>query len=267
MADLPDEPGAVPGGLRVRLPVADLWLKPEANTERVSQLLLGAPLIQIETRAEYLYVEGPDAYRGWIRATDVVPAAAVAGEPLLVGDPAAPFYPDAETDTQAGELYFGTGVTAAQAANGRRRVWLPTGPAWLPATCLRPRKDARAPLAIPELLEDACRFLGAPYLWGGGTVRGIDCSGFVQALFRVQGRVLRRDAHLQASHGRPVLAAALEPGDLILFRREEGGRPTHIGIYLGDGRYIHAHGGDAGQVEITPLAQTRHTLWGARRLA
>ncbi len=88
----------------------------------------------------------------------------------------------------------------------------------------------------------ARRYLNAPYLWGGKTPFGIDCSGFTQMVFRICGYSLSRDAWQQASEGQPVanISEAL-PGDLAFFHNEKG-KITHTGILLGVDKIIHASG-------------------------
>jgi hypothetical protein len=92
------------------------------------------------------------------------------------------------------------------------------------------------------LKQMALLYLNAPYLWGGKTPFGIDCSGFTQQVFRICGYKLSRDASQQASHGKEVatLSEAL-PGDLAFFKNEKESI-THVGIVWEDSMIIHASG-------------------------
>jgi cell wall-associated NlpC family hydrolase len=96
------------------------------------------------------------------------------------------------------------------------------------------------PLSIPESIELARRFLGFPYLWGGRSSFGFDCSGFTQMLMRARGFNMPRDADKQAAWTGVVAIDRkdLQPGDLLFF----GSSPhdiTHTGMYIGDGQFIH----------------------------
>ena len=90
--------------------------------------------------------------------------------------------------------------------------------------------------------RQAYLFLNAPYLWGGKTNFGIDCSGFTQMVYKLNGYKLLRDASLQATQGDPLsFIEESEPGDLAFFDNEEGAI-THVGIIMKDNYIIHAHG-------------------------
>lgn len=111
------------------------------------------------------------------------------------------------------------------------------------------------------------KFLGLPYLWGGMSSFGYDCSGFSYSMCKAGGYVIPRDAHDQAEAGNPVELTQLKPGDLLFFAYEEGkGKIHHVGIYHGDGKLMHSP--NTGKtIEIIPLAGTIYEkeLCAARR--
>ena len=128
------------------------------------------------------------------------------------------------------------------------------------------------PLTIPESIELAKRFLGIPYLWGGRSSFGFDCSGFTQMLLRARGVNMPRDADQQAAWtgvaaSRAQRSSAGRPA-VLRFRTEN---ITHTGMYIGDGQFIHAptngHPGSADQsprrypvVELLVPAAARNEL-------
>lgn len=90
----------------------------------------------------------------------------------------------------------------------------------------------------PSLLPiTAAEYLGVPYVWGGLSSKGMDCSGLVRMACMAQGKLMPRDAWQQAQCGREIPADSLRPGDLLFFGRK---RVTHVAIYEGDSLFIHA---------------------------
>ena len=87
----------------------------------------------------------------------------------------------------------------------------------------------------------AQRYLNSPYQWGGKSPFGIDCSGFVQMVFKINGYKLSRDASQQVKQGKAVIFAEALPGDLAFFENKEG-KISHVGMILPEGRIIHASG-------------------------
>jgi hypothetical protein len=93
-----------------------------------------------------------------------------------------------------------------------------------------------------SLIQTAYMYLNTPYLWGGKTPFGIDCSGMVQMVYKLNGYSLLRDASQQATQGEALsFIEESEPGDLAFFDNEEG-RIIHVGIIMEDNHIIHGHG-------------------------
>lgn len=97
------------------------------------------------------------------------------------------------------------------------------------------RGDVRA-----ELVRTARRFLGVPYRWGGEDKGGFDCSGLTMVSYRLNGLDLPRNSRAQFDAGRAVTRQSLQPGDLVFFATQGGRRVTHVGLYVGNGDFIHA---------------------------
>jgi cell wall-associated NlpC family hydrolase len=131
-------------------------------------------------------------------------------------------------------VFFGGRLIASRPARGWCAVELPDGRrGQLPAAAL-----ARVP--APALEERVASLLGSPYLWGGRSPAGYDCSAFVQQVLLEQGIGLPRDARDQHRRCRPVPGAE-RVGDLAFFRRP-GEPPSHVGIALGGGYFAHCRG-------------------------
>lgn len=105
-----------------------------------------------------------------------------------------------------------------------------------------------------SVLSKAAQYLHTPYVWGGTSPRGFDCSGFVQYVFRQYGYNLPRTAADQAAAGKKVSKKDLKPGDLVYFA--SGGSIDHIGIYVGNGKFIHSSSPRSGGVIYTSLSES-----------
>lgn len=92
-----------------------------------------------------------------------------------------------------------------------------------------------------SVIEIAQGFMNAPYLWGGRSITGIDCSGFTQQVFAFMGKKIPRDASQQIQLGEPISMSNSQAGDLAFFQNENG-KIIHVGILTGQGTIIHAHG-------------------------
>ena len=103
------------------------------------------------------------------------------------------------------------------------------------------RPEVIAPDRIDQLLDTAKTCLGVPYRHGGTSTKGFDCSGFVRFVFDSVGIELNRSSRTQAKEGTPVALDALLPGDLLFFKTcGQKNAISHVGIYLGQGEFIHA---------------------------
>jgi peptidoglycan DL-endopeptidase CwlO len=148
---------------------------------------------------------------------------------------------------------------AAQQASQRQATLAPTVPVSAPAA---PPSTAPAPPPTHGgVVGIAMHYLGTPYVWGGASPSGFDCSGFVMYVFAQVGVSLPHSSYAQYGYGSPVSRGDLQPGDLVFF---DG--LGHVGIYVGGGSFIHApHTGDV--VKISSMTGWyASTFVGGRRM-
>jgi cell wall-associated NlpC family hydrolase len=109
------------------------------------------------------------------------------------------------------------------------------------------------------LLKYARYFKGGKYVWGGTSPKGFDCSGYVQYLYKKHGVDLPRTAWSQSKQGKPVKLSELQKGDLLFFLtdKKRGIPVTHVGIYLGNGEFIHAASRKKGII-ISPITHGKY---------
>ncbi len=133
------------------------------------------------------------------------------------------------------------------------------------------RASAMASVNAPSertqaLIQNAMGYLGRPYRRGGSSARGFDCSGFTTYIYRQHGIRLPRTSASQAGVGKPVPRSQLQPGDLVFFRTR-GRRISHVGIYIGNGKFVHASS-SRGRVRVDTLNSGYYyqRYAGARRI-
>lgn len=110
-----------------------------------------------------------------------------------------------------------------------------------------------------HLTRDAMRFIGTPYVFGGTSASGFDCSGYVQHVFAMLGIALPRTADAQFYAGHPTRGGKVA-GDLVFFQTYESG-PSHVGIYLGRGRFVHSSSSQG-----VTISRISDGYWSARYL-
>jgi hypothetical protein len=151
--------------------------------------------------------------------------------------------------------------------NSRRGVWLRVTTAygyqgWVEAESLRAGCGSLPPPLELTPLFAARLFLGAPYVWGGLTSAGIDCSGLVHMAYRLTGQLIPRDAWQQENFGEPIDASESGTGDLVTYGTES--RPDHIAFLSPGGRILHATARDGLGVVDEPeppaLVATRRSI-------
>ena len=231
----------------VKVSSAELRGRPDHKSEMVSQGLLGG-VLRIRgssSRGEWLKVSLPDGYIGWMRSWHV--AEASASDALAWRRDARALVVAASADVRARrrtgarrvrDLVLGCRLKALQRVGSWVRVVTPDGErGWVTGSALL-GEGKTLPAAGAEIVKTLRLFLGAPYLWGGVTPKGTDCSGMVQTSFGVHGVELPRDVAQQRRCGTPV-EGRLRVGDLLFFGPARG-RLSHVAVWTGGRRFIHA---------------------------
>lgn len=221
-----------------RLSVVCMRAKPSHSSEMVSQALMGTPVNVIEQGADWSKVETPDGYQGWIINHSLVFMSAdefavwQAAKKEIVVAPYELHDVDHRTDLVAGNLLVADGDSLVL-PDGRCILRPEGATVALDSLCDQPFN----PAALPQF---ASLYMGVPYLWGGLSGKGMDCSGLVRMAYMAQGRLLPRDAWQQALEGEEVNPDSLCAGDLLFFGNAKTGKITHVAIYEGNGMYVHS---------------------------
>lgn len=280
----------------VRLSVANNRKSPAHYAEMVTQMILGTPVQILKKEKGYSLVRSPDRYISWVE-TEALAVMDAAGfeqwrraDKLVYTEDYGSAYSRADvTSERVSDLVKGNLLKWLGKENKFYKVAYPDGRiAFIPLKTAqkykqwisRPNPDAR------QILATAKTLIGTPYLWGGTSMKGVDCSGFTKTSYFLNGIILPRDASQQALIGEPVdiyeadtvslskCLKNLQAGDLLFFAAAKGGvarpRVTHTAIYMGNGEFIQS----AGMVRINSMVPSAadyadfqsRTLVSARRI-
>lgn len=253
---------------------ANLHLNPDYESPLETQEIMGVPLAICDTSRYWVNVITPQPYQAWITDKNMVRLSADEFEAYQ----AAPKYIVTAVESV---VYSQPSCTSAPVSDlvcgcilrkefkglkplvkkGFRAVVLPDGrKGWVPLGHLedidawqRRVQSLNAEDIVELAISHAMKMLGRPYVWGGNSSRGFDCSGLVRNCFLMTGKALPRNASQQFAYGKEIpvqrLAdgsfnlSSLQRGDLVFFGRmdpEKGARISHVGIYLGGNRFIHS---------------------------
>ncbi|MFM1653574.1 NlpC/P60 family protein [Brevibacillus sp. B_LB10_24] len=250
----------------------------EANLVQ-TQVLYGSLVEVIEEEAGWLKVVIPSqpskkderGYPGWMPKCQLLEASGFAANPdqptAVVTSTAARLY-DKEGEPGI-TLSFLTRLPVISQSGEWIEVTTPAGPQLLKQSDVAVFLTERdIPIGTgKQIVEAGKQFLGLPYLWGGMSSFGYDCSGFAYNMHLANGIIIPRDASDQAKQGKAVERQDLQPGDLLFFAYEEGkGAVHHVGIYAGDDQMLHSP--KTGKtIELLPLSGSAYEveLCAARR--
>jgi len=251
------------------LSVINLRKEPDHSSELVSQALLGTPVLILKKAGSWLMIQTPDNYLSWTEASSIKMMTRTEFEkwrnaPRVIYLDNTGWLHDTTSLNSGvvGDLAGGCVMEKTGELDGfvsvilsdRRRGYIEQQK----VMDFKSWKES-AQCTEESICNTSLTFMGIPYLWGGTSVKGADCSGFVQSVFFRNGLILQRDASLQALHGLDVDISdgynRLKKGDLLFFGSREDSTPhvTHVAIYLGNKEYINS----SGRVMINSLDSTR----------
>ena len=191
--------------------------EPSEQSEMVSQILYGEEIEILSTKGNWLNIRLLyDNYEGWVDKKCI-------DEVFIVAD---------YTKHVSDKLFEKHTIN-------NKHVWLPAGAEYYTKK-EQVKTETKQPTA-QSIIETAEMFLGIPYLWGGRSAFGCDCSGFVQTVFKINNIKLPRDAYMQVAHGDTInFFDMIKPADLVFFGDIE--KITHVGIALEGNKIIHSSG-------------------------
>jgi cell wall-associated NlpC family hydrolase len=256
------------GHLHVATNLTGLYERPTFGMTLSSELCFGTELEILDEEKNWVFTRQRDGYLGWAyrpylaeglapKATHLVtvPVTELRAEPSL----------SSEIITR---VVSGTGVVVEETRDGWFCV-LANRSGWLPSSSLR------AVTEIPDtiqnkresMIEDSQRMIGIPYLWGGTSGNGIDCSGFSRLVHRWVGVDIPRDADMQHAAAKPV-EPPFEVGDLFFFAEKDSNRKiTHVGVSLGGWTMIHSSRANNGvyvdDIQQRPLLKDMYVSAGS----
>jgi gamma-D-glutamyl-L-lysine dipeptidyl-peptidase len=256
---LPD-PGLAPRseGL-VRAPIVPVYRRPTMNSSQVTQYVLGSRVTLLSRRDRFFRVRGEDAHVGWVHRGYIArgePEWALVWERGEQGEPVVSL--GAEVHDQEDRVFARLPWGARVLQQGGGRILLPDGRSGHLAAGEVVAVDRlldRFPPRGESVIRTARRWLGAPYLWGGVTPHGVDCSGLVQSVYWIHGVAMPRDSDMQARVGSEIdpgdAFQKLRAGDLLFF--SESRRVDHVAMSLGGSHIVHASASN-GSVDMNDMA-------------
>jgi len=230
----------MPSPARINRPVVDVWKTSSRDSERISQRVLGQPMsIKEIIDDRWCIATGDDSYTGYVERRFLTDGAVSPDAMICV-----PFASVRQSPERSAQLVvrlsIGSCVTRLENQGQWTQIGFPDGETgWVMTVQLT---DSQG-LNYTHAPQRAMSLFGTPYLWGGSSAYGIDCSGLTQLMYRLCGVMLLRDAHLQRDDSRfdHITFDALEPGDLVFFGTPD--KVTHVGMHHSPGKYIHSTGG------------------------
>lgn len=232
--------------------------KPRRSSETITQVMLGMPLKVLEKRDEWLHIQTPDRYIGWINGSvELVSPETLKNHnkqpKIIITNVSTHSFTEANDKSDfVSDLIMGNMLVLKDEKGEFYHVLYPDGrEAFVKKTDAKLLSDWAKEICLTgESIENLSRkFMGVPYVWGGTSPKGMDCSGLIKTVYFNHGIILPRDASQQVLYGKLIDNRGnfgnFRKGDLVFFGKkatpenpEE--KATHVGIYIGNMRFIHA---------------------------
>ena len=243
----------------VTISVANIRSNPKHSAELATQALMGTPLNVLKHVDGWFLVQTPDGYLSWVDRAGIH----LMNEDELeywFKEPKAVYtsltgyvWNSPKKEEMVSDLVAGDILTIADETKDLLKVNLPDGrqgwifsseaqdwDSWIASRSTTPEK----------LITTAKQMMGTPYLWGGTSIKGVDCSGFTKTIYYLNGQIIPRDASQQINEGELVDTdkdwEKLQVGDLLFFgvkgTPEKKERVVHVGMWIGNGEFIHSRG-------------------------
>lgn len=244
----------------IKISVANLRGKPGHSSELVTQATLGMPVKVFKKSDSWYLIQTPDDYLAWVDYGGVQLLSDEefkdwkAADKIIYMEPFGFSFKKPDTDSQrVADLVAGGILELSGETNGFYEVKYPTGrKAYVEKEDARLYDDwlSEVEASQENLVATSKSLMGLPYLWGGTSAKGVDCSGFTKTVFFLNGMIIPRDASQQIHTGKEVDTEKnfenLIPGDLLFFGRpatdSTAERVIHVGMWIGDNKFIHSMG-------------------------
>jgi cell wall-associated NlpC family hydrolase len=263
---LPDGERGLPERLIAASSVVDVRRKPDHTSELLTQSIYGDAMTPLKQEGDWWLVKLHDGYIGRVRSWHLTPFSTkelqrfeAEARHRVVGNVIQIFEEPDEMSRPVSDAVVGTRVSASTCGKrGWRAVGLPDGRDGFAKARGVGRIPATRRVLRDGLAATGMRFLGIPYLWGGTTPKGFDCSGLMQRIYLLHGVLIPRDSDIQAQWGRLKPSDSVEnldTGDLLFFGKSDD-QISHVAMVLSNGLFLHAYG----QVKVGAL-DPRHALF------
>ncbi len=234
----------------ITINITDMWHKPKYNSERVNQLLFSDFVKISDEKNNFYHVEKIDGYIGWVDKRFIALCSMKTFKQFssqckyIVTSKTVNVHNVKEMKSPPHFLYYGTTFNGSKLNPNRLKISLPDKTSLIVSSS-GAKLISNKTISASEIIKEAKKFLSVPYLWGGVTSVGIDCSGFTQTVLSRFGIQIPRDTKDQINFGDKIPRENIKTGDLLFFNR-------HVGFAIGSKELIHSSVGGGG-VSINSL--------------